>query len=316
MLGSIYYMFSDQPNILVSTLSGIGTLLLFLTGRRANASPHDRVMTNFVYAIGVVVVVQIITTYLLPITIILQMQILRVAFYLLIFAYLYFGSVLARCYQESCLSKPGLGVQLGAFIMLPVPLVTWIIWAARRWIGRWYWTQVAAAVFVIVAMGAIMILARKADAWHPGLYIYGPRTPWVDVQLWARQHTPVEAKFITPPHIFSEYVPDWRVFSERSTVVTLPELAEVPFYPGYLPDWRARFEAVAPGAIDCFNYNRFVTTVYTAEAFYSLSSEDVRAIAQRYHASYLVVEKPSLRDFPVAYENAAFVVYNLSGYLE
>lgn len=316
MLGSIYYAISDQPNILMSTALGIGTVLLFLIGRRANASPHDRTMTNFVYAIGVILVVQLITTYWLPITIIIQMQILRAAFYLLIFAYLYFAGVLARCYQEGCLSKTDLGIQIGAFIVVPAPLVTWVIWVARRWIGKWRWAQLATATFLVVGMIMTGILAWRGGLWHPGLYMYGPRTPWVDVQLWAKENTPVDAYFITPPHIFSEYVPDWRVFSERSTVVTLPELAEVPFYPDYLPDWEARFEDVAPGAISRFNYNRFTSVVYTAEAFYSLSSDDLLRVARKYHTPYLVVEKPHLHDFPLAYQNAEFVVYDLSEYID
>ncbi|MBN1431061.1 MAG: hypothetical protein JXB07_22015 [Anaerolineae bacterium] len=316
MLGSIYYMISDQPNILVDTLSGIGTLLLFLTGRRANPSSHDRVMTNFVYAIGIILVVQVITTYWLPITIIIQMQILRAAFYLLIFAYLYFAHVLARCHQDGCLSKYDTIIQIGAFIVVPVPLLTWIIWIARKWIGRWRWSQITVATFLIAGMFATMMLTRKGDMWHPGLYIYGPRTPWVDAQLWAKEHTPLDTNFITPPHIFSEYVPDWRVFSERSTIATLPELQEVPFEPDYLPGWMERFEAVAPGAIEHFNYNRFATTIYTAEAFYGLSSEALLDVAREYHASYLVVEKPHLHDFPIVYENADFIIYDLQAHIK
>jgi hypothetical protein len=316
MLGSIYYAISDQPNILANTAFGIGTLILFLIGRRANASPHDRTITNFVYAIGIILVVQLITTYWLPITIIIQMQILRAAFYLLIFAYLYFAVVLARSYQDGSLSKTHAGVQIAWFIAVPAPPITWMFWSARRWIGKWRWLQIALGAFLVVGMIVAGILSYKFGIWYPGVYIYGPRTPWVDTQLWAKNNTPVDAYFITPPHIFSEYVPDWRVFSERSTVVTLPELSEVPFYPDYLPDWEARFEDVAPGAISRFEYNRFTALVYTAEAFYSLSSDDLIRVAQKYHTSYLVVEKPHLHDFPVAYENSEFVVYDLSEYID
>ncbi len=53
-------------------------------------------MTNFVYAIGVVLIVQLITTYWFPITFILQLQILRIGVFLLLFGYIYFAGYLAK----------------------------------------------------------------------------------------------------------------------------------------------------------------------------------------------------------------------------
>ena len=146
--------------------------------------------------------------------------------------------------------------------------------------------------------------------------MYGPHTQWVNAQLWAKDNTPKDTRFITPPHIYGNYISDWRVFSERPVVVTLAELQEVPFYPEYLPDWEKRFEAVAPGAIKRFDYNYFTSRVYTAEAFYSLTSKELIDVSREYHAPYLVIEKPHLQDFPIAYENAEYVIYDLREYSE
>lgn len=316
-LGTIYYIISDQPHILADTFCGIGTLLMFLSSWRTKPSmEHDRSMMNFVYAVGVVLVIQVITTYWLPVTIIIQMQILRVAFYLQIFAYLYFAHLIVQRYIEGHLSKIDFWVQSGAFIVIPAPLITWLLWVARNWIGRQRWRQIAVVMLYVGGTMIVAPIAWQNDTWRPGIYMYGPRTSWIDAQLWAKNNTSKDTRFITPPHIYGNYVADWRVFSERPAVATLPELQEVPFYPEYLPDWKKRFEAVAPGAVERFEHNYFTSRVYTAESFYSLTSVDMIHIAREYHASYLVVEKPYLYDFPVAYQNSEFIIYDLREYVE
>jgi hypothetical protein len=117
--------------------------------------------------------------------------------------------------------------------------------------------------------------------------------------------------FITPPQIYSQYIPDWRVFSERGTVATLDSLEEILYDPASLPEWESRFEAVAPGAIARFDYNYVTSEQYTAAAYYSLTADEIVHIAREYRASYLVLEKPHVQSFPVVYENADFTVYDL-----
>lgn len=316
-LGTIYYLFSDQPYILFDTLNGLGTLLLFLIGRRhAPSAPHNRAMMHFVYAIGLIVLVNVITTYLLPVTILLQMQILRAAVFLLPFGYLYFANALAQAYQDRRLDEATLSILLVAFIAWLIPIVPYLIWLIRSWLANRRWRQIVAAVVVYGGMVVVMVVTWLSGLWAPGLYIYGPRTPWVDVQLWAKEHTPPETRFITPPHIFSNYIPGWRVFSERPTTATLTELMEMPFNPEYLDDWIADFEQVAPGAIARFGYSTPLAQTVTAEAYYSLTEADMMRLARQYGASYLVVEKPHTYDFPIAYENEGFVVYDLRAALE
>jgi len=314
MLATIYYMFLPQPFVIMDTLNGVGTLGLFLAGRKhAPSGEHDRPMTHFVYAVGVILLVQVITTYWLPITIILQFQILRAATFLLLFGYLYFANLLARIYQESRLDLDSFAVLLGAFIVSVVPVVPCLIWLARRWLAGRRWLQLGIQGTLAVGMIAGVLLARQAGLYQPGFHLYGPDTEWVEVQRWARDNTPQDARFITPPHLSSFYVPDWRVFSQRSTIATLPEVMEIPFAPDYLSNWQSRFESVAPGAVARFNYNYGENQAIAAEAYYSLSLEEVRQVARQYGASYLVVEKPHTRDLPVVYENEGFIVYDLRG---
>ncbi len=310
-LTTLYYLVSTQPIILLMTLCGIGSLAMFLIARREHLSEYDRIMTNFVYAIGVVVVVQVITTYLLPITILVQMQILRIAFYLSIFGYLYFADLLARRLQEGSLSRLDAWVQVGTFIVVPLPFVPWIVWMLRKWVSKLRWRQVLVGALIGGGMVSTLVVGRVTDWWQPGYHVYAPQTAWVQAQLWARDNTPISTNFITPPQMYSQYVPDWRVFSERGTVVTLDELEDVPYVPSDLQSWTARFEALAPGAIARFDFNYAENKQYTAEAFYSLSARDLVRVARQYNASYLVVEKPHTYNFPIVYQNSGFVIYDL-----
>ncbi len=78
-------------------------------------------MTNFVLAIGVVLLVQLITTYWFPITFILQLQILRIGVFLLLIGYIYFAGYLAKRLQQGSLSGISGGLVTGQFCSLSFP---------------------------------------------------------------------------------------------------------------------------------------------------------------------------------------------------
>jgi hypothetical protein len=255
--------------------------------------------------------VQAVTAQWYPITLLVQAQIIRAGFFVLIFGYLYFAHYLARRYQSKGASELDLSVLGAAFVVSPLPIVPVGIWIWQRFVGSVWWRFHAAWVAVTLSFVTSLGLAYHYALWSPGIHIYAHRTPWYDVQLWARDHTPKEALFITPPHLWSFYDSEWRVFSERSTVATHSELLEAAFVPDYVDYWRPRFEAVAPGALDHFAGDFFANQETTAEAFYSLADDDLLRVAHTYGAAYLVVEKPHLRPWTVLYANSDFVVYAL-----
>lgn len=312
-LGSIYYFFSNQPILILNSLCGLGTLALLLTGLQDAKGLHDNTVKNFAIAIGLVFIVQLITTYLLPVTVILQLQLLRILFYLLIFGYLYFAGLLARRLEKGNLTGMDAVVQVGGFILIPLPFLTWMAWGLRGQPGRGRMRSVVLGVVILGGMLATLLAGWLTGLWRPGYSIYTIRTPWVETQYWARDNTPVDAGFITPPQIYSQYTPDWRVFSERGSVVTLDALEEIPFDPAALPDWKIRFNTLAPGALAQFNSNYLDSQRVTATAFYSLSSRELLDIASKYQAGYLVIEKPHAEDFPIVFENSEYVIYDLQG---
>ena len=310
LLAGVYYLFLPAPQILISTLHGLATLAFFLIGRRLKLSAHDRTITNFVLAIGVVLFVQLITTYWFPIAFILQLQILRIGVFLLLIGYLYFAGYLARRLQQGSLSGLSGGLVMVSFVSYPSPLLPILFLALNRWLDKYRWRQwTGVSVFSLVLV-ATLFGCLVSGIWSPGYYIFEPKTPWTQTQDWARNNTPRDAMFITPPEILSHYIPDWRTFSERGTLATLVEIFEFP-HPDYFPSWQERFEALAPGAINQFNGNYLDTFTFTKDAYYSLKPEDYLRIAHKYKVRYLVIEKPHLQPFSIVYENEGFVIYDL-----
>jgi hypothetical protein len=309
-LAGVYYAFLPFPQIIISTLHGIATLAFFLFGRRLKLSAHDRVMTNFVLAIGVFLLVQLITTYWFPITFILQLQILRIGFFLLLIGYIYFAGYLAKRLQQGSLSGISGGLVMFSFITYPSPLLPILFLALNRWLDKYRWRQWTGAILFAIILVATIVGCFVSGIWSPGIYIFEPKTLWTQAQDWARNNTSRDAMFITPPEIFSHYIPDWRTFSERGTLATLVEIFEFP-HPDYFPYWQERFEAIAPGAITQFNGNYLDTFTLTRDAYYSLKPEDYLRIAHKYNIRYLVIEKPHLQPFPVVYENEGFAIYDI-----
>jgi len=313
LLAGVYYIFLPAPQIIISTLHGIATLAFFLFGRQLKLSPHDRAMTNFVLAIGVVLFVQLITTYWFPITFILQLQILRIGVFLLLIGYIYFAGYLARRLQQGSLSGISGGLVMISFVVYPSPLLPFLFLAIKHWLDKYRWRQWAGAIVFSLILYASIFGCIVSGIWSPGFYLFEPKTFWTQTQDWARNNTPRDAMFITPPEILSHYIPDWRTFSERGTLATLVEIFEFP-HPDYFPYWQERFEALAPGAINQFNGNYLDTFTFTKNAFYSLMPEDYLRIAHKYKIRYLVIEKPHLQPFPIVYENKGFAVYDLQIY--
>jgi hypothetical protein len=314
LMYTIYYVISPMPQIVFDFLCGLGSLILLIAGfKHQSADPqgNDRIVRNFGFAIGITILAEIICTTWAPVAIILQSQILRIAMFLTIFGYLYFGNWVAELLANGKWSGAGKWIVGVTWILFPFPFIPAAVWAVRRWVLKIHWVQGVTSITLAVLLGLSIYQAQKSWLWAPGLYLNGPQTAWVDAQKWAKENTPKDAVFITPPQLFWHYMPDWRVFSERQPVAELSDLLEIPFNPDYLQIWLPRFEAVAPGALAQFKGDYFENMKIISKAYYSLSDDQILEISKEYHAPYLVVEKPHSRPWPVLYENDGFVIYDL-----
>lgn len=308
---NLFYLIAPNLLILLATASGTGILALYFIARYyAPPVEHGRTVLYFVYALLLVLIAQIITSQWLPIVIVIESQIIRAGIFISVFAYLYFGNYLAQRYQAE---GPSLDLHLltlttfGSIVGFLPPL----LWATQRWITarpiiKWAATSILAAAPVAVLGFTIFV-----HLWYPGIYIYPHQTAWYDAQIWARDHTPKNAVFIAQPAEWWVYESDWRVYSERSTVVSYSDLLEASVVLDYIDTWKMRFEKVAPGAIPQFRGNVIDNLAITTRAFNSLSDPDLLHIGEQFGAQYLVDERNHPHDFSVLYANERFVIYHL-----
>jgi hypothetical protein len=335
----LFYLVGPQASLLVTTLSGVAAVAMFFIARRlTRPGPQDQTALRFMIAVLLFVAVEVVASHWLPVTIVIELQLIRAGIFALLLGYLYFARYLAAAYQPRALGRGGFGVLLAAYCLAPLAFILLAVWAvlvgsrallerrtldARRGLRERgtllerrtrpirTWRVAAAGGLLAGLVGVSAVSLARLGYWSPGVYVSPQADGWYAAQTWARSNTPQQAVFITPPQIQGYYQSGWRVFSERATVVAASDLTDVAYSPGYLATWQPRFEAVAPGALARFNGDPTHNMAVTAQAFYGLTDGQLMSIAREYGARYVVVEKPHLRPWPVVYQNQGFVIYDL-----
>jgi hypothetical protein len=308
----LFYLIGPFSAVLMLTFGGLATIAIFFCARRATPPVRgDTVLRNFVIGALCVVLIQVIGAYLYPAAILVQAQIMRAGVFVMIFAYIAFAGYLAARFRAGMIQGSTFALLTAAMVFSVVPVVLLGAWGLLRWVSPPRLARVLAGALVTFGFVGTAGALYQAGIWRPDIAVYQEQTPWYEAQRWARENTPLDTVFITPPHRWWFYEPEWRVGAERSTVVTLSELLEIAFDPSYVPDWRARFSTLAPGAEQQLRGDVLENNAITARAFYSLSAEQLQAAGHRFGASYLVIEKPHSYPFPMVYQNEAFVIYRI-----
>jgi hypothetical protein len=296
-----------------SGLSGLGRRAWHNLRRYLRAEEPSPARTGilFVLALILVVCVEEISSHFLPATILVQSQIIRAGVIASLLAYLYFARYLALVYRRPAREAVTYGIQAAAFIAGPMAFWPVLTWALFRWLPISPRRRSLIGGTLVTTIALTLALGVYLNIWQPGIFLFGPKNAWQATQEWARDHTPKDALFITPPEIWWMYESDWRTFSERSTVATLSELLETAFAPDYTKIWQTRFEAVAPGAQAQFRGDFLTNIQTTRSAYYRMSSAQVLSAACQYGASYFVVENAYTHPFAAVYENSQYRVYQI-----
>jgi len=297
----------SKPVVTLLTAGGVSSLILFFIAKKqiAKNDTHE-VVAHFMYGGILVLLVQFFATLFFPITIIVQGQIIRIGTFLTLFAYLYMSHMI----RTRSKSKDHFVCFLLALLLSFSPLfllISLLFWRIKK---RNVLRIVTASVISLFMI--ILIALFSLNLAHPGIHIWPEKTPFYDVQVWAKNNTPKEELFITPPSKWWLYDVEWRVVSERSTISTLSELLEAAFDPSYIQYWKPRFEDVAPHALNKFNGDYFKNMEITNDAYYSNNTKQFLALGKKYNASYLVSDKKHRYSLPVLYENKEYVVYSLT----
>lgn len=295
---NLFALVSPYAYIDAVTLAGLGTFGLYLVARRSApaASPaQERTVAHFMAAVMIVLAVQTVTVLVYPIDILNQLQIIRAGMFALVFGYLYFGHYLARRWAAA-----GSGWLAAAYVLSPFPPAPLAVLAVQRGLERFRWRDAAAAATFVALFAVVLVIGLPLGLLGPGLHPFGPQTSWEAAQRCARENTPVDALFVTPPYKWGLYSSEWRTFSERSTVVSHAELLMIALAPNYYDTWKERFERLAPGALAKFAGNYFDNAAITKAAYETLTTDDLVSAARRYGAAYIVTEHPQTVALPPA----------------
>ena len=308
----IFAMIGTYPATWLIVLSGLCALgLFFIADKFTTPVEASNTVRIFIWAGIIVMTVNVITVNWLPVTIIIQSQIARVGLWTLILAYIYFAHLLSTMYKSVDLSRNSYWFLFISYVLSPLPIIPFLVWFFTRYIKNN--SLIKSIQFITAAAIAVCVVTfLYLGFWHPGIYVYGENTPWIDVQRWARNNTPVNAKFITPPEKWGVQEPDWRVHSERGSAGTLSELLVAAFQPGYEIEWKQRFNILAPGALDKFNGDYFWNVETTRKAYESLTEQQLKKASCELNSQYIVHEKPVNFNLPIAYENSSFIVFDLN----
>jgi hypothetical protein len=301
------FLSAHNPFVILLTLSGFGSIVLFfIVSRMYSHSELHQSVKNWFIAGMIVCFAQFVATVFFPATILIQSQILRIGVIMSTLTYLYVSAYVVSLAEKDKTTFPYFFTSL---LLSPSPilfLVTWIGHIKKITLITRFWNAVVLSCFCIV-----LVIIYILNLWSPGFFIFPQKTPFVRAQLWAKNNTPKDTIFITPPDIWWMYETEWRVVSERSTVSTLSELLEAAFDPAYISYWKPRFEDVAPGAIQQFDGNFFENRRITYQAFYRNSAAQFTRLSKKYGARYLVTDRKHKYPFPIAYMNEGYVVYTI-----
>ncbi len=167
-------------------------------------------------------------------------------------------------------------------------------------------------IFLVTTIGFILffdlgfLYKQGGPRIHYRGYTEGDMHPWVDVQLYARDHTPKDALFIVPP-----YLAGFTVFSKRSILGDWLVGATCVWGDNdYASEWLARMRMIG--------WDNFQDKEGWSDArrgYTTLSTDKFVEAAEKYNATHLVFEKVGNKrlKLPLIFENKQFILYFVQG---
>ena len=248
----------------------------------------------------------LIISSLLPSPQLIQLQLLRAASFVFIVALISFAAAAYFCLMASSwpvriltgVALTGVyfwGMHLTLWHFLAIGLLPLGLFIFKPKLNLKSKKDISAHILILVLTQVLFVLVlvkpqvKLPDYFHypnPLVDLKG-RDDWLDVQVWAKVNSPVEAVFLAPPEI-----PGFRSFSERNLVSSAKDGGLIFYSAQYAIDWQQRRQALK-------GYDNF-------------TSADFLAVKNLYSFDYLVVKvNHQPLDFNLVYFNPGFKVYKL-----
>ncbi len=308
-LSNVFYFFINPP-FFFTTLGGISTLYLFFVARKHVKTGFNNIISNFIYSSIIILIVEYITAEFFPSVLIIQSQIIRVGIFILIFSYLYLIRYITQEYQKGNMKDSKFLAMIFSTFLSLLPITLFLTVAFQKKLTTNI-RLLLMCVMISVLSAISLFIAYKYEVWRPGVHIYAEDSAYYRTQIWAKNNTKKNSVFITPPSYWWWYNVEWRVGSERATVVVLSDLLEAAFSPRYISYWKPRFEDLAPHILNQFDGNIVKNRVVALNAYNALSKPDILRIGKKYGANYFVSVNPHIYQLPIVFSNEEYTVYKI-----
>lgn len=308
--GFLYHIFTLitlNPYVLFLVINGISLFLIYFIIRKRMVNKFQSIINSFIFAALAVIIIQVLSSMFLPLTIIVQFQVIRIGVFVTIFTYLFLSNYVGQ-YLEKKQDKNNIRILFASLLLSTSPFIALIGLISTFFKNNF---KKIIIVFIISSFPILLTLSFMMNIWRPGINIYPVKDELYKAEIWAKNNTPKDSVFIVPPYLWWFYNTEWRVVSERSIVASLSDLLEIAFLPSYTKYWLPRFESVAPNTINKFEGNVFDNIKSVSKSYNSLSETDILNISEKYNASFFVTEKNNFYNFPKVYENNKYTIYKL-----
>ena len=272
---------------------------VFIKKNKSTFTDEDKKSILVVATASLLLFLGVLFVEFIPITLAIQLQLGRNLSFLYWFSIIYFAFGLWAIFKENSYLNKLLGIfVISAFLVgLTRVLIGAIVLFA---VGMYFAHHISPflkhkvikiSLIVIFLIGSFsMVMASVAispvDFPHTYPSNYNEETgSWIDLQLRAKQNTPINSQFLVPPDVS----PTFRVFSERGIIFASKDSAPVVFNYEYAKEWCQRWN-------DLKNYD-------------NLTEEELENAANKYNASYIVVKSVKTLNMPLIYQNKNFKVY-------
>jgi hypothetical protein len=225
------------------------------------------------------------------------------------------------------LSFVGHALQVAHADVIAASRAAWVV--SRFDVSHYIWLFYAGAIVALVARGVVDLGQARAFRWtrrrwtvclaalfvlglYPAAHALpdfkrtGSEADWLDVQRWARTHTPKGTVFVTPPDQWG-----FELVSERGQIISIYEMGLSIYVPALfaLEVDRTRDYGVDPLATTLrgkLELGRALTANYDG-----FREPDFLRLARKHGATYAVVAAGRTLAFERVFHNGRFAVYRL-----
>ena len=282
--------------------------LFFITWKHKPQVYHQRMIEIFVVAILVMCLAGVIFSEWIPVSIILNFQLLRSFTFIYFIVAIYYSNffvteffIRRNIFYVLIITLLSLGILYGAsgwkYAAITFFIFLLCLTIYRAVAGK---EQLPAKYFISILLLTVAAISSVIYMRHRDFTINNiQEKQWLNMQMWVKGNTISNTVFIVPP-----YLEGFRVESERTVYADWKDGTLLNFNPAFGLEWLRRMEKLGyeknSSLQDGFKGLREKNFLHVAE--------EISAV----HSVLLVIEKDGATlNFPKLYENEKFIVYKI-----